>query len=321
MDRLTLEKLQAFVYLVAITLGLTCGYLEPQFGRALAGALWPALAFLLYATFSQIPLVHLPGAFLSLRFQLAAVTGNFLAIPVLVWLLLSMVPDEPALKLGIALVLLVPCTDWFIPFTQLGGGDTEYAITFSPISLVLQIITLPVYLFIFFGKEFTASIAGDTLWQAFVGLILLPLFAAFVTQKWAVANKGGARAINCLAWLPVPVLALVIFIICASQVQAVLASRANFGSITVVFVLFLVFTAILAKLIAVSFRLPARQGRVLAFSMGTRNSFVVLPLALALPAQFAAAVVVVVYQPLVELLGMLFYLWFVPKKMFKDTAD
>ena len=43
-----------------------------------------------------------------------------------------------------------------------------------------------------------------------------------------------------------------------------------------------------------------------AFSFGTRNSFVVLPLAL--PVSLEMAVVVVVCQSLVELLGMIAYL-------------
>ena len=64
------------------------------------------------------------------------------------------------------------------------------------------------------------------------------------------------------------------------------------------------------------FRLPAESGRTLAFSFATRNSFVVLPLALALPASFEIAVVVIVFQSLVELFGMMFYLWWLPRKLF-----
>lgn len=58
------------------------------------------------------------------------------------------------------------------------------------------------------------------------------------------------------------------------------------------------------------------QGRVLAFSFGTRNSFVVLPLALALPPSSDLAVVTIVFQSLVELLGVGVYLWWIPQKLF-----
>jgi ACR3 family arsenite transporter len=46
---------------------------------------------------------------------------------------------------------------------------------------------------------------------------------------------------------------------------------------------------------------------MLIFSLGTRNSFVMLPLALSLPGAWSAAVVVIVFQSLVELFGMVPY--------------
>lgn len=63
--------------------------------------------------------------------------------------------------------------------------------------------------------------------------------------------------------------------------------------------------------------LPADQGRTVAFSLGTRNSFVVLPFALSMPAGWEVSAVVIVVQSLVELFGMLFYLWWVPRLLFR----
>ncbi len=60
------------------------------------------------------------------------------------------------------------------------------------------------------------------------------------------------------------------------------------------------------------FRLPAESGRTLAFSFATRNSFVVLPLVLALPAGWELAALVVVPQSLVELLAMSLFVRWVP---------
>jgi ACR3 family arsenite efflux pump ArsB len=84
-----------------------------------------------------------------------------------------------------------------------------------------------------------------------------------------------------------------------------------------VFVLFLMAAAILAKGIAIRLRLPVEQARTLAFSMGTRNSFVVLPLALSLPAGWEVAAVVIVVQSLVELFGMVVYVWVIPRHLFQ----
>ena len=51
--------------------------------------------------------------------------------------------------------------------------------------------------------------------------------------------------------------------------------------------------------------------------MGTRNSFVVLPLALTLPSGWEVAAMVIVAQSLVELVGMVAYVWLVPTHLFK----
>lgn len=98
--------------------------------------LWPTLTLLLYATFVQVPLLHLRKAFRDHRFVLPAVA----------WILVQWLPPDPPLRLGVLLVLLVPCTDWFITFSQLGGGNVPRAIAVTPIYLLLQLLLLPFYL-------------------------------------------------------------------------------------------------------------------------------------------------------------------------------
>ena len=60
-------------------------------------------------------------------------------------------------------------------------------------------------------------------------------------------------------------------------------------------------------------RLDVPCRRALVFSGATRNSLVVLPLALALPADLGLAPVVVVTQTLVELVGMIIYVRLLPR--------
>lgn len=79
------------------------------------------------------------------------------------------------------------------------------------------------------------------------------------------------------------------------------------------FVLYLVLAAAIGLVTARLFRLPPAAARTLFFSVGTRNSFVVLPLVLALPPGWESAVTVVVLQPLAQLLGMLAYLRWLPR--------
>jgi ACR3 family arsenite efflux pump ArsB len=320
LTRQSLEKNQVLIYLAAILAGLMIGAAVPASAGTLEAMLWPVLGMLLYVTFTQVPLAHLRAAVVDSRFLAAAVVGNFALLPVVVWGLVALAPQDPAIRLGVAMVLLVPCTDWFITFTQLGGGDTKRAIAFSPVSLLLQILLLPAYLWAFFGDGLTVTLARGEMLVAFVGLILTPLFAAFLTEKWVESGEGRWSVLARFEWLPVPLLALVVFIIAASQVSIIMGSGYLLGRLLILFVAFLVIAPAIARVLGRLFKLPPKQGRVLAFSLGTRNSFVVLPLALALPASFELTVVVIVFQSLVELIGMVAYLWWVPAKLFPTAS-
>lgn len=321
MKRQTLEKYQILVYLTAISCGLIVGVLFPRWSDIFEVLLWPILALLLYTTFAQVPMIHLRQAFSEVRFVRSAVIGNFLVIPVIVWSLIQFLPDQPAIRLGVLLVLLVPCTDWFITFTHLGGGDTKHAIAFSPFSLILQIVLLPLYLWLFVGEMVTVTLARQQMVVAFTLIIALPLLAAFVTEKWVERIPARKKVLDMLAGLPVPILALVVFIIAATQMNLVTASYGFLWNLLLVFSAFLIIAGILARMLASIFGLPPSQGRVLAFSLGTRNSFVVLPLALALPSSFELAVVAIVFQSLVELIGMAVYLWWIPTKLFPQPNE
>lgn len=320
LTRQSLEKFQVIIYLAAISCGLFAGMRFPDDIALLEVMLWPILGVLLYTTFTQVPLAHLREAFTDFRFVLAAVIGNFMLLPVVVWGLLMLVPGDPAIRLGVLLVLLVPCTDWFITFTHLGGGDTRLAIVFSPASLLLQIILLPVYLWAFLGEDLVVTLARGEMLTAFAGLILLPLFAAYLTEKWVERGDSRRNLLNRLAWFPVPLLAIVVFLIAATQVALIVDTTFILGRLLLVFAAFLIIAGWIARLLANRFALSPEQGRVLAFSLGTRNSFVVLPLALALPSPYELAVVVIVFQSLIELCGMAGYLWWVPKRLFSVSA-
>jgi arsenite transporter len=247
LTRHELEKNQVLVYLITITTGLVVGLAVPRIGEVLEITLWPVLGLLLYTTFTQVPLTHLRAAFANSRFLAAAVAGNFIVMPLVVWLLIQLAPNDLAVRLGMLMVLLVPCTDWFITFTQLGGGDTSRAIAFTPISLLLQILLLPIYLSLFFGQGFTVTLARGEMLTAFVGLILVPLIAAYITQKWAGRDGRHTSLLDRLAWLPVPLLAIVVFIIAVSQVNVVVGSATLLAHVLLVYASFLVVAGLAAR--------------------------------------------------------------------------
>lgn len=313
MTRQQLERHQVWIYLGAILAGLALGSIAPGVTDRFEAVLWPVLGLMLFSTFTQVPLARLPEAFRDRRFMGAIVFGNFILIPLVVWGLLVFLPDQPAIRLGVLLVLLVPCTDWYITFTHLGGGDTGRAAAATPVNLLLQIGLLPVYLWLFMGDAFLELLAADRIALVFVSLIVFPLLAAWLTERWATRHPHRQRLVDVISWLPVPLLSIVVFLIAALQVQAVFGALPVLGHVLGMFVAFLVLAAVIGVFLSRTFSLPAASGSALIFSLGTRNSFVVLPLALALAPQWQTATVVIVFQSLVELFGMVAYLWLVPR--------
>ncbi|MCC7426223.1 MAG: arsenic resistance protein [Alphaproteobacteria bacterium] len=321
MTREQLERRQVWIYLATILSGLALGSVAPSVSEPFEAMLWPLLGLLLYTTFTQVPLTHLPDAFRDGRFMGAVLAGNFLLIPLAVWGLLAFLPDDPAVRLGVLLVLLVPCTDWYITFTHLGGGDARRAIAATPVNLLVQLGLLPVYLWLFMGNAFLELLSGERIALIFLTVIVLPLIAAWLTERWAERRRRGEVLVEQIGLLPVPLLGVVVFLIAASQVQAVADALPVLGHVLGVFVAFLLAAALIGVFLARAMGLPFGSARALIFSLGTRNSFVVLPLALALASQWQTATVVVVFQSLVELLGMIAYLWLVPKLLAPASAQ
>ncbi|MFN3709634.1 MAG: arsenic resistance protein [Alishewanella aestuarii] len=316
MQRITLERYQVWVYLAAILLGLCTGQLIPQANAVFEAMLWPVLALLLYVTFLQVPLLQVKASLADHRFTAAVVLGNFVVLPLSCWGVLQFLPADPALRLGVLLVLLVPCTDWFITFCQLGGGNTARAIAITPLNLLLQLALLPLYLWFMLDSQLSGIMTASVILPA-LAVVLLPLLLAGLTEQVLEREPKLVKFHAYSAWLPVPLLALVVFLIAAAQVSLLTNALALLPLLVPLFVGFLVLAALLAKWLSHRLTLPAEQGRTLAFSLGTRNSFVVLPFALSLPAGWEITVMVIVIQSVIELFGMLLYLWWIPRQLFK----
>lgn len=315
-----LENNQVWVYVIVLLLAAGFGLLAPDAGVKFEGSISIIIAILLYSMFSQIPFASLKESFSNRRFLGALLTVNFVAVPLVVWLLAQFLPDYPPLLLGVYLVLLAPCIDYVIVFTALGKGNEKLMLVSTPFLFLSQMLLLPLYLTLFLGEQAAAIVEMEPFLEAFFGLILLPLFAAIALQLLARKSALGNKILDASAWLPVPFMALTLFVVVVSQIGKLAADFDMILKVIPIYMAFMVIMPLIARMVAQWFKLDAGPGRALIFSGATRNSLVVLPLALALPEgmdTFVAAVIVT--QTIVELAGELVYIRLVPRLIQDDN--
>ncbi|WP_286997399.1 MULTISPECIES: arsenic resistance protein [Comamonas] len=307
-----LERWQAPIYLVTVVLAAVFAW---QFDgmQVLEVAINPALALMLYVTFLQVPWTELRAVWVQGRFLLALLVTNFVAIPLLVGVLSLMLPSDDLLRFGVLLVLLAPCIDYVVTFAHMGKADARLLLACTPVLLVVQMLLLPFYIEVMLGSQAADWVQLGAFVDAFIGLIVAPLVLAVATQWWAQRSSAGQRWSAVLALLPVPATAMVLFVVMAAVVPQLGAAPDAVRQVLPVYVAFAVLAPAIAWCVAQLFKLPAPAARAVAFSGSTRNSLVVLPLALAVPGAMPVLPAVIVAQTLVELLSELVYIQLMPR--------
>lgn len=312
-SREKLENNQVFLYVIVLLIAAGVGLLAPFVGEQLDVTISFVIAILMFSMFSQIPFTALKESFANRRFVGALLTVNYVAVPIVVWLLTMLLPEHPPLLLGVYLVLLTPCIDYVIVFTALGRGNEKAMLISTPILFFTQMLLLPLYLWLFLGKEASRIVEASPFLEAFLVLIVLPLVIAISLQLFAKKSQVGDQLIHLSAWLPVPFMALTLFVVVASQIGKLSASLEWIIKVIPIYILFMVIMPILSKFIGKTFKLDSKSGRALVFSGSTRNSLVVLPLALALPENINTLVAaIIVTQTMVEIIGEIIYIRVVP---------
>ncbi|MEF8808226.1 arsenic resistance protein [Natronomonas sp.] len=315
-----IQRHQVAIYAVAvfaaIGFGLGVSDATPFFQRLIE----PVLVVLLYVTFLEVPFVRIRRAFRNTRFMTAALGMNFLVVPVVVWTLTRLLPQDPVILVGAFMVLLTPCIDYVITFTELAGGDSEQVTAATPALMLLQLLLLPLYLWLFMGQQVAEAIEPGPFLEAFLLIIALPLALAWLTEVAAERSEAGRRWQSSMSWLPVPMMALTLLVVIASQLPRVYDSIGRIAVVVPVYVAFLVVMPLVARSVAGVLDMPPGEGRALAFTSVTRNSLVILPLALALPAGYELAPAVVVTQTLVELTGLVVLTRVVPAWLIPDPT-
>lgn len=85
------------------------------------------------------------------------------------------------------MLMVTPCTDWYLIFTGIAKGNIALSATILPLNLILQILLLLVYLLIFNGTTDIINLAY--LGESVLIVLIIPFILSLIT-KYLLKNKS-----------------------------------------------------------------------------------------------------------------------------------
>lgn len=287
------------LFLGAILLGGLAGFVSPGTGTVLGDAVDPLILLLVGALFLTLRLDGLAALRRAPRTVLLALTLNFLLIPLVAFGLTSVLLPDEALRVGVLIYCLFPCTDWYLGFTRMAGGDTTTGAALIPIQLVLQLALYPVWLALFTGHQVgaTTAVAGPTL-MTYLALPAGIALALRLLLHLCLPDHGRRSAASAVDRAVPFVIAALILCLFAANVDTVLADPLAFAGVLPAVFLFFVITYLLGAGTSRLFRLRPPEHTLLTMTTSARNA----------PLMLAVTTVTLPNQPVVYaaiVLGML----------------
>lgn len=283
-------KLQPVIIITAALLGLLLGAVTP-FGSVSSSLIEVFLMLLLYILFLSIDLKQIKKSFTNIRFTLSAVIINFVFTPLFGYLLGKIFfPGSLDIRIGLLMLLVTPCTDWYLVFTGLSKGNVELGMSILPLNLVLQIVLLPVYLLVLIGSEVTMDVGS--LVSSVAMVLVIPFVLAYITK---LMTKNSEKFKNFLSEqgdnLQLLFLCLAVVVMFASEGKNLLDNPLLLAQMFIPLLIFFVVLFFVAQIVGRLMNFPKKDTVALNMTTLARNS----------PLSLAIAVVTFPAQPLVSL--------------------
>ncbi|WP_339296077.1 arsenic resistance protein [Paenibacillus sp. FSL W7-1279] len=296
-----IEKFQTLIIMGAVAIGLAVGQL-PFAAEYAEYTIVPFLLLMLYGLFLTIPLRQLRKAFKNIRFLGASTLINFIWTPLLAWGLGAVfLSDHPALWIGFIMLMVTPCTDWYLVFTSIAKGNVPLGASVLPINLILQVLLLPLYLLLFSGTIETISMA--TLIESVLLVLVVPFTLAHLTRFILRTRKEVLehKVMPFFGRAQIVFLSLAIVAMFASQGSYLLNNMDMVYILIVPILIYFTMNYMLGSVVGSMLRFTYEDSVSLHLTIIARNSPVALAIAVtAFPDQPVIALALVI-GPLIEL--------------------
>lgn len=297
------NKLHTLIILLAVLLGLLLAQI-PIVAAHAASLIIPFLMLMLYGLFLAMPLQGLMKGFRHRKFVSLSLLVNFLWTPLLAYLLgYVFLSSQQALWIGFVMLMVTPCTDWYIIFTGIAKGNTVLSASILPLNLLLQVLLLPVYLLLFFNQ--TGMLPLGALLESIVLVIVVPFGLAHATRFLML--RSGMQTLLRERLLPLFESAQVVFLGFAIMAMFASEGRVLMNNLEIVYImlipllLFFVINFIVGRLASRWARLDYGDGVSLSLTTLARNSPVSLAIAVAAFPDTPLIALALVIGPLIEL--------------------
>lgn len=283
-------KLQPVIIITGALLGLLLGTVTPL-GKVSSSLIEVFLMLLLYILFLSIDLKQIKKSFTNVRFTLSAVIINFVFTPLFGYLLGKIFfPGSLDIRIGLLMLLVTPCTDWYLVFTGLSKGNVELGMSILPLNLILQIVLLPVYLLVLISSEVTMDVGS--LVSSVAMVLVIPFVLAYLTKA---ITRNNEKFHNFLSEqgdnLQLLFLCLAVVVMFASEGKNLLDNPLLLAQMFIPLLIFFAVLFFVAQLVGKLMKFPKKDTVALNMTTLARNS----------PLSLAIAVVTFPEQPLISL--------------------
>lgn len=293
-----IEKLEPIIIFSAVILGLVLSNID-LIAHNTSYLINIFLCLMLYGLFLEVPLNDLKNSFKNIKFTSTSLIINFIWTPLFGYFIGSLfLKGNVDVLIGFFMLILTPCTDWYLVLTKLAKGDLTLSLSILPINLILQIILLPVYLILFFSSGNTMDYVQ--LAYSLLIVIVIPFIAA-QTTKFLLKDDLKQKATEIFTDLQIWFLSLAVFCIFASQGELLFTNLNSVVTIFIPLIIFFIVNVIIDLLVSEKINFIYSEYASLTMTTLARNSPLALAIAInSFPGHELISIALVI-GPLIEL--------------------
>ena len=293
-----IEKIEPIILIFAIVIGLISSNIQILSNNT-GNLINLFLCIMLYGLFLEVPLKNLKKSFTNIKFTSTTLIINFIWTPLFGYFLGNLfLNGNIDIFIGFFMLILTPCTDWYLVFTKMAKGDLNLSLSLLPINLILQIILLPVYLIIFFSSN--NSMSYIDLGYSILIVIVIPFILAQLT-KVILNDDITEKASDFFSNYQIVFLALAVFAIFNSTGELLFKNLNSVLTIFIPLIIFFITNTIIDLLLSEKINFTYEEYASLTMTTLARNSPLALAIAInSFPGRELIAIALVI-GPLIEL--------------------